>query len=148
VFYLGDRVAVHVGWYLEGRILQVTDCVTEEEWWERDRLLLQYLDEGGKPPCVHLLLDYRALDDAERAVCVRSFRSYSEAVFARRYPDRRRVSQHYLLGWLLTIDAPGGHHLAQTVAQVGNIRYRAFDTLEEGVAFLKSVDETLPRDLR
>ena len=49
------------------------------------------------------------------------------------------------MGWTLTVSPHAMHRFfASIVVQMGSSRQRVFNTLEEAMAFLQSIDETLP----
>jgi len=140
-------MTAQVRWYLEGRILRITGCITRDDFRERDRIILDFLDTGGKAPGVHLLLDNSPLTGAEYQAFLQGFREYSDEIFARTHPELRRVSSHYLLGWVISIAAPEARYLGEAIARAGQLKRRECATVAEAIEFLKSVDETLPRDL-
>ena len=49
------------------------------------------------------------------------------------------------MGWTLTVSPNAIHRfISSIVVQMGSSRQRVFNTLEEAIAFLQSIDETLP----
>ena len=83
-------------------------------------------------------------EDSQPDRCSSGFQAYSQAGFAREYPDHPRVSRHYLLGWTVNIALPSLKYLVDGLARIGQFKWHSCDTLKEALAFLKSVDHTLP----
>jgi len=58
----------------------------------------------------------------------------------------RALLSHPRMGWMVTVGIENQfiQKLAAFVAQISRTRYRTFNTLDEAIAFLAYVDETLP----
>ena len=120
-------------WLLQGRIIR-TDFfgeMTEETVQEATCLLVELLDEGNGP-LVHVITDTSRIGHFPIKVGLAS-RASAEGM------------HHPKLGWMVFItDNRMIKYLASVVTGIAHVRFRAFGTLEEGLAFLNHVDSTLP----
>ncbi len=132
-------MAYHVSWLLENRIILIRyqGTVTLKD-------LESYLTEtahmrdqanaalGSNGPLVHTITDASSME--KNAI------SLPEALQA----TRLTVTSQQRVGWSVYISAGVIDRFFSTAGhQLAGVRYRAVDSIEEAVAFLKSVDDTL-----
>lgn len=135
-----------IHWYLPGRILLIEALsASREALMERNRTLLDYIDREGQPPAVHVLVDYRHAQSENFPVTIKD---YLNAERLQQDKARQALTQHPLLGWVISIAAP--HIIVQLganlLAQKGHYHWQHVATLAEALGFLKAQDSTL-RDL-
>jgi hypothetical protein len=123
---------VEVSWLVENRVVYSRSfgILSVSQVHEAAAQSTQMMDTGTK--FVHLIAN---------ATDVEKF-SFSLADIARSF---RGFPTSPNMGWTLTVSSNTMHRFfASIVVQMGSSRQRVFNTLEEAIAFLQSVDETLP----
>ena len=122
-----------ISWLLQGRIVH-TDFYGEmvaEEIQEATREIIELMDEGDGP-LVHVITDTTGLG----RYLIKVGLVNSSALDALRHPK---------MGWSIIIsDNNVVKYLSGIVTGISRARFRAFGTLEEGLAFLNQVDSSLP----
>ena len=121
-------------WLVEGRVVlgKFSGQLKEEDIPAFDELMLTHLN-AGTGALVHHLADLRELDSMPGLAGLSKF----------------TYVKHPHMGWQISfgLRRPLVKMVANIMSQVFKVRTRDFDTLEEALAFLQSVDATLP-DLR
>jgi hypothetical protein len=138
-------MAAEIWWYLKGRILYSPGSVSQEDIAERNAKALELIETEGLPPLVHTIIDHTNRYTAEELQNLpRQLRYY---MTMHQSEVRQKLISHPLLGWVLSVNNPTvAFKLAGTVvSQQSNYRWRSFDTLEEALTFLETVDKTLPK---
>ena len=126
-------MAYRISWFVPGSVVYVAlrGKTTAEELRAETSQLIALLDEG-EAPLVHLLLDATLLEQFPANVEVLN----SAMVDGFRHP---------ILGWTILItESRMVKYLGAMVTGLSNARYRAFESLEDGLAFLNEIDSTLP----
>jgi hypothetical protein len=123
-----------VSWHLENRIvgIRVFDTVTIADVNALSDTIIA-LFEASDTPLIHLLVDESDMTD-----------------FPKQFRDIYRVGvfmKHPQMGWFIIY---GGNNalfrvISHLVTQLMRLRHRHFDTLEDAVEFLQSMDSTLPK---
>ena len=126
-------MAYETKWLLPGRVIYMANrgAITVEELQDESLRLIELLEEG-EGPLVHLLTDVTELGEFPISVGVLNRAS----IDALRHPK---------MGWLLVItDNRMLKYLGSMVTGLSGVRYRAFTSVDEALAFLNEVDSTLP----
>ena len=122
------------GWFLESRIFynEYWGDVTAEEIRQLAEFNLEYLDHSDAP-LVHAFINIEAMG------------SFPVNLSALR-DSTLTTLRHPKMGWLIAYGKNNRFvsFLIPLVTQLFQTRYRLFDTYEEAVAFLQSVDTSLP----
>lgn len=122
---------ISYSWLVEGRIVQLKSSgeITLNDIQKEDAIMMEFLEQTTAP-LVHVLADQT---DLEKMPDIKSFT-------ASHWVKDKRV------GWFLVYGMKYKFlRFAMSVgAQIFQLRTRTFDTHEEALAFLQSVDETLP----
>jgi hypothetical protein len=136
-------MVVEVRWHVQGRILYSPGSVELEDIAARNAIVLEMIEQGGKPPLVHLIIDHtnRYTPEEIKNQPIR----YAHYLKVDRNEVRERLLKNPLLGWVLSIAMPniGLKTAAVVLSQKDNYRWRNFNTLEEAFEFLETVDSTL-----
>ncbi len=121
-------------WLVEGRVVKIT--VVGELTLETLINVINEIDRklvDGKPPFVNTFIDLTQRTGVHPSV-------FNVAELA------KHIKQSPLSGWVLVIDpntTAGLKFLGTIGAQLGKQRFRMFNTMDEAVAFLKTVDATM-----
>lgn len=140
--------SVNVRWYLTDQILYVENCISLNDYRERDRQLLQYLNQPSCAAAVHLLLDYSGMDSAHYQAAVEGFRQYAHDLFSHPNSASRDLAAHFRLGWVVSIGSPETKYIGRTLARVGRYNRHDSETLHEAIEFLCLEDSSLAVNLR
>lgn len=121
-----------VEWYLAGRIDYVTysGVLTDDDIITSSSVMLPFLEASPHP--IHALINVTGLTE----LAVNFAKSINNEVIA-------QASSHRKLGWVLYFDKanPVYMFMASVKAQTHNERVRFFDSEEEALLFLESVDQ-------
>ena len=126
-------MAIEIKWLLPGRIVYIANrgTITVDELQNESRQLIEFLDEG-EGPLVHLLTDVTELGEFPISVGLLNRTSVEPL-------------RHPRMGWLVVITNNRMlKYLGSMVTGLSSVRYRAFTSVDEGLAFLNEVDSTLP----
>lgn len=128
-------------WLVAGRVIYTVGTMAKDVMNYRNQIIADMMTEAGETPMVHLLLDYRNVND-----------STDEALRLKYYVDAQHdegnqaLIKHPLLGWSISIDPP--HvivRLAATIiSQQNNYRWHYTQTTQSALDFLVSRDPSLP----
>jgi hypothetical protein len=135
--------AMKVQWLIEGRIMRVPGSTSKEVMAERNRLVLEAIEEAGQAPMVHCLIDHRnqysAEDLAAQPKLMRAYVMDDDEL-------RQKLLTHPMLGWVISIATPNtALKMAGTVSsQKDNYRWHSVPTFQEAVKWLESHDTSLP----
>lgn len=137
-------MAVKLSWYYPQRILyaRLFDTITDHDDQTLERTIQQYLATvnpkvNGQP--IHLIADYSDVEAME------SFVTPVEAV-----TGSPAVMNHPALGYRLTVARAGNpvlRYLRPFMSHVLRLHEPSFGALEDAVAYLCTLDRTLPRNL-
>jgi len=138
---VSEKKSTDVSWYLKGHILYCYDVITDEDMTLRNQNALNLIEQDGKPPYVHMLIDFSstASDTYESDVRDLVRRSLSSKEFA---DARDNLIRHPLFGWVVVFQVHnrninvGG----KIVAMKYNYKRKEVATLTEAVEFLKQID--------
>lgn len=133
-----------VSWYLPGRIIYCYDVLAVEERIARNRKILHLMDTEGQPPAVHTLIDFSSTDHGNYATGLQDMIDLHESNDDLR-AVREALVQHPLQGWIISVGARNPALTANANVMAGRMHYnrRSVDTLEDAIAFLKKIDNTL-----
>jgi len=133
-------------WYLKGHILHCYDVLTADEMTQRNRNALQLLEKEGKPPAVHMIIDFSSTDVDNYEADVRELvrRSTSSREFA---DARDNLIRHPLFGWVVVF---GVHNRNINVGgKIVSMKYsykrKEVNTISEAAAFLKQIDPNVAK---
>lgn len=133
-----------VRWYLKGHILYCQDVFNAEEMTRRNTNALNLLESEGKPPYVHMLIDFASTNTADFDADVRELvrRSTSSKAFA---DARDKLVRHPLFGWVVVFNIHDRNINAggKIVAMQYNYKRKEVDSLPEAINFLKQVDPNI-----
>src|SRR5688572_18282176 len=119
-------------WCLDKRVvcIEVAGRLDSPEFRAINETLISYLDQGTAP--VHLLCDLTHLEFAENAIDV--------------LPGEAISGQHPAFGWIVFYGSQSlqTQNLARLIAQLANVKPRVVLTRNDGFAFLRLQDPTLP----
>lgn len=124
-------MAHEIGWLVDGRVIyqRYYGVVTLDELVDASGAVGALVDDGVCP--VHTLIDIVGLKEYPGAI----------GEIRRALRDARFDAR---LGWLVLVGVhPIPRYIASVVIQVTGLRFRLFDTFEEGLHFLATHDETL-----
>jgi hypothetical protein len=125
---------VEVSWYISNRVVLARGygSVTTEENAESDRQVAALIDQGIAP--VHVIIDVTTVDD---------FPFFSASYQKDNVQQFLRSNK---LGWGVVCGTSNRvvRFVGEVVARLSRINFRMFPTLEEGLAFLKDQDQTVP----
>lgn len=117
-------------WYLQGRILLIKSPATysEDDIEQLDQQLLQVL-EHAEAPLVHVIYD------ESEAVSTPNVNAW----------NHMQAPKHPKYGWVIDVGMNAQVGFVYTlIGKIFRIRHRKFDTINEAVKFLQTVDATLP----
>jgi len=126
---------VSIDWLLENKIIQV---ITEGDLALDDvrtvsNAVIDHINQSPAP-LVHVVLSEEKMDSLPK-----SLKAFSEVV---------EFLRHDRIGWFLiygnTSHAPIAKFLGTMVIEMAKVRHRRFETLQESLDFLVSMDTTLP----
>ena len=121
-----------IGWQIENAIIQIRlwGDVSIEDFPDYDRLILEHIEQSGNP-LVHVCIDMTAVRDFPNNVS--------------KVQKALTHISHPRLGWSIVItESRVIRFVAYMVTQISKARFRAFNTREEVLAFLHTVDATIP----
>ncbi|GAB4335079.1 MAG: hypothetical protein Kow00117_18340 [Phototrophicales bacterium] len=126
-------MAFKVEWVISGRILLVdlSDNITIEEFERAVYQAMFEVDRAGEPPFVHVI-----------------FQSLYGRISPTNLQQMKRITESYFrnprLGYTIVISTDEVYRfLSGLTAQIYHSRWRAFDSVQEGIAFLQAIDKTL-----
>jgi hypothetical protein len=125
-------MAYNVSWLVDKRIIyfRTTGTVTIDQVKNANKQIMIMLEEGT--PFIHLLTDTTNADKISFSL------SDLMSVF-------RGMPATSALGWSVYVSPKMlDRFFANITTQMSNSRHREFSSLDEAIAFLQSVDETLP----
>jgi hypothetical protein len=122
----------NISWYIPDRVIheEFYGTVNLEEVEQIQHIFAAYLDLGKAP--VHVLVDMTRLEEYPKSVS--------------QLKSAMVMMNNQNLGWVVIINQnPVLKFLTSVMTQltVSNVRFRLFDTLEDGLEFLKERDSTL-----
>lgn len=133
-----------VKWYLKGHILYCKDVLTADEMIERNTNALELLEQDGKPPYVHMLIDFASTNIENYDLNVRELvrRSTSSQAFAN---ARDNLIQHPLFGWVIVFNVHNRNInvSGKIVSMKYNYKRKEVNSLPEAIDFLKQVDPNI-----
>jgi hypothetical protein len=121
-------------WLEENSIvkLRLWDKLNIDEFPEYDRLILEYIDQSDKL-LVHVWVDMKDVEEFPNNV--------SKVHKALTHLNHPRV------GWSIIItDSRVIRFVGYMITQISKARFRAFSNEADGMAFLRSVDTTIPKE--
>lgn len=122
-----------IRWLVPGRIIDVTITgeISIEDLENESNIILDMFAESDAP-LVHVITNEAALESLPT-----SLQMFSDALDFMRDPR---------LGWMIMYPSNDSmsKFLSGMVAGISKVRYRRFDTLEESLQFLVTVDTSLP----
>ena len=131
-------------WYLPGHIIFAPGATGQKSVLVRNREIFALMDTQGRPPKVHVLIDYRDMEPGDSNTGLEDvlghLRDSSEY-------DRviRDITQHPLIGWVVSIGSPSPRYRTamNVLALKDGVRRHEVSTLEEAIDFLKGKDPSL-----
>jgi len=128
-------MSIHIHWHIEGRIIYATiigEIGINDLKQASDQIVA--LIEESHAPLIHLLVDETQAGAPPKP----DLKPITDAL---------QVFRHPRMGWLIVF-GNSGNRLARLitymVSQLGRLRFRRFDTLQESLEFLYSMDTSLP----
>lgn len=133
-----------VTWYLPGHILYCYDLIVPEDMMKRNQKAYDMIEAEGKPPYVHMLIDFSSTDIEEYSVNVRNIvqRSKHSPEFEE---ARENLIQHPLFGWVVVfnIENPSLNLGGKLNAMRTNYKRKDVPSLIDALNFLKQVDPNI-----
>jgi hypothetical protein len=124
---------VEVRWYVENRVVLAAGhgVVTRAENDESDRQVLAMLGTGSPP--VHVLMDVSLVED------------FPQYTMNERMSVFQNMAQHPNLGWAALCGTvnPVVRFMSAVVTRLTGVRFRLFETFDEGLNFLKEQDKSV-----
>ncbi len=135
-----------VEWYLEGHIIKCFDVVPEEDMIQRNRNVLKLIEAEGKPPHVHMLIDFSSSNSKDYALDVRQLvrRSTYSIDFAN---TRDELLRHPLFGWVVVygVHSNNINVSGKIISMKYNYKRKEVTTIQEAIDFLKRVDSNIAK---
>lgn len=126
-------MGIDIQWFVYGRIIRanISGDITIEDLENGSNTTIALIEESDAP-LVHIVTD-----ETDMGSLPTSLKLYSDAV---------EFMGHDRMGWLLMYPSTNSmsKFLSSTVAGIAKARYRRFESLEESLRFLVSIDTTLP----
>lgn len=130
-----------VEWLIADRVICVRYAVTLRQFDERDRRILAMLESITHDLPVHVIIDHTGLDDAE----FRTLTATLQAYIARRGRPHP-ITSHPNFGAVAVISpvAKVIDFSNKVLSRVYDYRSGRFECVEDGLAFLRTCDPSLP----
>ena len=120
-------------WLVPGKVVysRVIGKITLEELSNVSEMTIKMFEESDSP-LIHLIIDESELDKLPVSI-----KSFSEASTLLKHPQ---------MGWMIMYgtDDRMAKFMSTIITGIAKVRHRRFRTFEECLAFLKTVDSTLP----
>lgn len=147
--FLDERSLTEVHWHIQGHVLYCRGVFTADQMFIRNLNSFQLIEREGKPPYVHMLIDYTTTDIKDYSSNLRELVRWSNSS-----PEfqaaRDNLLKHPLFGWVVSV---GGHSRnikisGKILSSRYNYKRKEVDTLDEALTFLKQVDSNIARILQ
>lgn len=136
-----NRSFTDVSWYLKGHILYCYDVLDSSEMILRNQNALKLLEQDGKRPFVHMMIDFSSTKSESHSTDIRDVvrRSAPSITFAQ---ARNNLIQHPLFGWVVVFNVhnPNINVGGKIVATRYNYKRKEVSTLVDAITFIKQVD--------
>ncbi|MDX2136806.1 MAG: hypothetical protein SF123_01830 [Chloroflexota bacterium] len=129
---------VSAEWISEGRIIlaRTEGIFQTDDLVQMRQAVIRMLDDKGQEPYVHTIMDNSSKSGVDKTMY-----KLQDIVTA-----TKPYLQHPLVGYTIIVDNdidPVLRFLGLTVAQIGKVRFRIFETMDAALRFLVDVDATL-----
>lgn len=147
--FFNEQSLTHVRWHVPGHILYCYNVFNTDQMIMRNRNTFHLIESEGKPPHVHMLIDYSSTDIQAYSSDVRDLVRW--ATSSKEYEESRdKLIRHPLFGWVVAI---GVHNRNIKISgKILSLRYnykrKEVETLDEAMTFLKHVDPNIARILQ
>lgn len=138
---ISQKPFTDVTWYLSGHIMYCHDLIDPDAMMQRNLNAYALLNAEGKPPFVHLFIDFTSTDSPDYTVNVRNIMRRS-----RHSPEfevaRDQLIRHPLFGWVVVFGIKDANLNAggKINAMRTNYKRKDVESLEEALVFIKQVD--------
>ena len=126
-------MTVTIQWFLENRVIymETPGKLLLEEVGETSNTIINMIDNSDAP-LVHVVINEIDLESFPK-----SLKAFNDAVSFLRHPR---------IGWLIIYPSTNqfAKFMSGMVAGIAKVRFRRLETLDESLAFLTSMDSTLP----
>jgi DNA-binding NtrC family response regulator len=125
-----ENIMYDIGWLVENEIIYfyIAGTITEDDLVDTDAQVNHLINQSDRD-LVHIVFDDINLEEMPGLKALRDLT----------YPRHERV------GWIITSNQNKiMRFIANLVGQMAQVRYRFFDSPEDGIDFLVSVDTRLP----
>ena len=141
---LHQKVLTHVKWQLQGHILYSHHPHSAEDITLRNQNALKLILAEGKPPAVHMLIDFSLIEGSEYPKDVRELLRISTS--SPEFQEARdNLIHHPLFGWVVVfgVQNPNVNVSGKIIAQKYSYKRKEVDTLKEAISFLKHIDPNI-----
>jgi|GEM_PF-664164 len=141
---LNQKIVNSVRWYLKGHILSCYNLHTADDIMIRNQNAFNLIMAEGKPPSVHLLIDYSLPEESDTPTDIRKLVRFSTS--SPEFQEARdNLIGHPLFGWVVAfgIHNPNFNVTGKIIAQKYGYKRKEVDTLEDAIAFLKQIDSNI-----
>lgn len=146
IFDAPQTTSTAVSWHLKSHILYCYGVITSDDMLARNINAARLIEADGKPPFVHLIIDYSISKAEDYPTDIRNLihRSESSEEFER---ARDQLVTNPLFGWVVAIGSPTRNIEvgATIVAARNNYRRKEVANLNEAITFLKQVDPNIAK---
>lgn len=138
---ISQKPLMDVTWYLPGHIIYCHDLIDPDAMMQRNLNAYALLNAEGKPPFVHLLIDFTSTDSPDYNVNIRNIMRRS-----RHSPEfeaaRDQLIQHPLFGWVVVFGIKDANlNVGGKInAMRTNYKRKDVESLNEALTFIKQVD--------
>jgi hypothetical protein len=146
---LDHKISTDVKWHIQGYILYCYNVHTADDIKARNQNALKLIEAEGKPPYVHMLIDFSLPEDPNYSANVRELVRFSTS--SQEFQDARdKLIRHPLFGWVVAFNVQNLNSTVsgKIIAQKYGYKRKDVDTLEDAIVFLKQVDPTINKILK